>query len=56
MGRESEMVTSVIYLLGLEEQDISRASDYAEVTAFAAVGVNVYSAMYFSHNRFVFSG
>lgn len=51
MGREGEMIAAVVDLLGLEEQDVGRTSDHAQVTTFAAIDVDVYSAMYFSHNQ-----
>lgn len=51
MGREGEMIAAVIDLLGLEEQDVGRTGDNAEVATLAAVDVDVYSAMYFSHNQ-----
>ena len=54
VGGIGEMIASVVDFFGLESQDVGRTCNYAEVAAFAAFVVDLYSTYHFCHILFYF--
>lgn len=48
------MIAAVVYFLWLEQEYIGRAGNYAQIAAFAAIGIDCYSSVNFCHIFCVF--